>query len=212
MPFSKKTSFYCLYLGLFLSLFSFVDRWQTYHLQVIKFQQAESRLSAEKEKRIIILRHFLKEKNSPLTAYAAQFVEVADEYHLPWTLLPAIAGKESSFGKHVPYIGAKNSYNPFGWGVNNGRVIVFSSWSEAIWTVGASLRRRYFDRGLVRPTSIESRYNPLSYHNDHNWRRGVEYLSWLLEQELPFEQNLSYRVSNDTMFDSQTVNMLPWVL
>ncbi len=212
MPFSKRIYFYSLYLGLVFSLFPFLHHWQDYHFQIVKFQQVENQTSDEREKKIAALHHFLEERNSPLAPYAPQFVEAADEYHLPWTLLPAIAGKESSFGKHVPYVRGRNSYNPFGWGVTKGQVIVFNSWSEAIWTVGAGLRRSYLNHGLIHLASIERRYNPISYHSNHNWRRGVEYLSWLLEEKLRFEQSLSYRISDDSVFDPQAVDVLPWVL
>ncbi|RLD03148.1 MAG: hypothetical protein DRI56_12980, partial [Chloroflexota bacterium] len=96
-----------------------------------------------------ILQEYLKARNSPLLNHADDFIRAADQYRLPWTLLPAIAGKESGFGKSIP----KNSYNPFGWGVYTGQQtgVNFSSWKEAIFSVAKGLRENYFDKGLDTP-------------------------------------------------------------
>ena len=49
-----------------------------------------------------LLRQYLEWQNSPLASHASTFIEVAEKYNLPWTLLPAICGRESTFGKKIP--------------------------------------------------------------------------------------------------------------
>lgn len=93
------------------------------------------------------LASFLAEYDSPLVPYAKKFISVADTYGLDWRLLPAIAGTESTFGLHY-IIG---TYNPFGWG--SGR-IRFSSFGQAIETVGRTLYEKYYKFG-TRDLTIE---------------------------------------------------------
>lgn len=129
--------------------------------------------------RAAILKDFLQGYRSPLAPYAEKFIEAADHYQLPWTLLPAICGKESGFGKVTP----EGSFNPFGWavytGANSGTN--FGSWENSIEKVGAALRRDYFDKGLTTLDEIEMHYTPLSASSHHAWRDGVAYFTWELE-------------------------------
>lgn len=129
--------------------------------------------------RAAILQNFLQKYRSPLAPYAKEFVEVADKYELPWTLLPAISGKESGFGKVIP----EGSYNPFGWAVYTGKTsgAGFDTWDEAIQKVGAALRREYFDKGLTTVEQIEVYYTPISAASHGSWRDGVSYFVWELE-------------------------------
>ncbi|MFH1601351.1 MAG: hypothetical protein ABIB61_00140 [Candidatus Shapirobacteria bacterium] len=90
--------------------------------------------SQEIDERVLILQSFLQEKDSPLTAFAADFVQVADKNKLDWRLLPAIAGLESSFGKRL----IVGSFNPFGWG---GGYIYFASWKDGFEKVARGLNK-----------------------------------------------------------------------
>jgi len=56
------------------------------------------------DERVPLLRGYLQAKDSSLASYAAEMVVAADKYQFDWRLLPAIAGKESSFGKKTPGI------------------------------------------------------------------------------------------------------------
>lgn len=69
-------------------------------------------VQAQEDKRVEALEDFFTHYQSPLAESAATFVEVADQYGMDWTLLPAIASQESGFGKKTPSCA---SYNPFGW-------------------------------------------------------------------------------------------------
>lgn len=132
--------------------------------------------------RVLILEDFLKKHRSPMVPYhetAAAFVRVADQYNLPWTLLPAICGKESGFGKAIPL----NSHNCFGWGVYTGQShgVNFDSWADSIQGVGRGLRENYFNRGLATVDEVEYYYTPVSASSHHQWRDGVNYFMQQLE-------------------------------
>lgn len=125
------------------------------------------------------LTSFLQRYNSPLTPSAATFIKIADKYNLPWTLLPAIAGKESGFGKVIPI----NSYNAWGWGIHTGQNsgISFSSWEEGIEKVAAGIKKDYFNKGLDTPSKMEPKYTPPSAASHHSWLQGVEFFMDQLE-------------------------------
>lgn len=109
--------------------------------------------SGEVDYRKIQLFSFLKEKNSPLAPFAADFVDAADLWQIDWRLLPAIAGLESGFGqKMIP-----GSYNGYGWA---GGYFKFSGWRESIYYLSYKLRKNYYDRGLTDPDSIGRVYAP----------------------------------------------------
>ncbi len=111
-------------------------------------------IAQETEPRILYLTQYLEKRGSPLANNAVDFVEAADTYGFDWTLLPSIAGLESSYGRYVP----KASKNPFGWGHNNGRYMHFRTWGEAITTVARGLRENYIQKGPVVPRAIGRMY------------------------------------------------------
>jgi hypothetical protein len=84
---------------------------------------------AEKKEdiRVIKLRKFLQEKNSPLAPYAEYIVKKSDAMAVEWTKIVAIAGMESSYGTQIK----EGSFNPFGLGGASG-FMYFSNWQEAI--------------------------------------------------------------------------------
>ncbi len=160
--------------------------WVNRDQQYFQVQAGEERVWSlrYKDRRVEVLREWLRYKKSPLAGYEEVFIRVADKYDLPWTLLPAIAGKESAYGKRVPYFKGRFSYNPFGWGITGGRVIVFNSWEEAIEKVAYGLKTKYFDKGIDSLEKIERYYTPPSYNTNHHWLRDVEYISRLLESKV----------------------------
>lgn len=88
------------------------------------------------------IKAILKKANSPLYNSSEAFIEACRTYELDCYLLPAIAGLESGYGKHI----LQESYNPFGWG---GGKIYFKSWQEGIHAVGYGLRYHYINKGAV---------------------------------------------------------------
>ncbi len=99
--------------------------------------------------RVTTLAAFLAQFNYPLSPYAYNFIESADKNGIDWRLLAAIAGIESTFGKHIPY----GSFNAYGWSNGNYR---FQSWEQSIEYVSAYLKDKYYERGLNTPHSIPS--------------------------------------------------------
>jgi len=116
-----------------------------------------------------IIEDFLKNYNSPLSAYSHIFIQVADKYQLDWRLLPSIAMQESNGGRKV----IDRSYNPFGYGIYGSMVTKFNSWEEAIERVGKALREDYLNQGLKTPYQIMTKYTPLSLKTDGAWAKGV---------------------------------------
>jgi hypothetical protein len=95
---------------------------------------------AQKDKRVEALERVFEKNHSPLTPYAAYYVQSADKYGVDWKLLPAISGLESGFGKAM----IDGTYNAYGWG--SGR-IYFTSWQDGIDTINKGLAERYYARG-----------------------------------------------------------------
>lgn len=130
-----------LFTTLYINLYIFVNSPQ------VKAEVLDTRVEQ-------VQKHF-EARNMPLSAYAKQMVEVSDANGLDWRLLPAIAIRETSGGKHM----CKN--NPFGWGSCK---IGFKSVDESITVVGYKLanlpvykdktveRKLYYYNGTVVKT------------------------------------------------------------
>ena len=107
---------------------------------------------AKPDARVAQLEAYLASHNSPMTQAAGHFVAEADRLDLDWRLVAAIAGAESTFGKHVP----AGSYNGWGWGIPTGAQsgIAFKDWEAGITTVSEGLRKNYINRGAVTVEQI----------------------------------------------------------
>ncbi len=97
------------------------------------------------DSRVEQLEAYLAFHGSPLTKVASHFIAEADRLNFDWKLVAAIAGVESTFGKHIP----TNSYNAWGWGVFTGTLsgVYFKDWKDGITQVSESLRYNYIDKG-----------------------------------------------------------------
>lgn len=129
--------------------------------------------------RPLTLKKFLKKYHSPLSDYATDLILYSDKYHLPWTLVVAISGVESTFCRHIP----KNSYNCWGWNNGNHR---FKNYSQAIEVVSQTLKYKYFNRGLVTLEKINKVYAPTS----SVWSSKVHYFTFLIS--LPSKNSLPH--------------------
>jgi hypothetical protein len=100
--------------------------------------------------RLVRLRTFFVKMDCPARAYAREFLEAADQYHLDWRLLPSISFIESTGGKM-----AQNN-NFFGW---DSGAAHFDSPEAGIYTVGYQLShsRLYRWKDL---DAILATYNP----------------------------------------------------
>jgi hypothetical protein len=89
--------------------------------------------------RRLALRAYLMSYHSPLAQYADYYVAMADKYGLPWNLVPAITGTESTFGQQAP----ANCNNFYGYGIYGSNVLCFTSVEAGIETVSKALREQY---------------------------------------------------------------------
>lgn len=106
--------------------------------------------------RILHLRSYLDSYHSPLSDEAEFIIAEADRLNLDWRLITAIAGAESTFGKHMP----SNSYNGWGWAIFTGNTDGkhFASWRDGIRTVSEGLRYNYMDKGAKTIEQIGRTY------------------------------------------------------
>ena len=115
-----------------------------------------------KAQRIENIRKYLAKRNSPLAAYANEFVEAADYYNIDYRLVAAISIIESSGGLYN-----FKPYNAWGWGS-----YPFKNFKEGIWTVSKGLGG-YYSRGLDTPKEISVYYCPPSASS---WASKVTYV------------------------------------
>lgn len=122
--------------------------------------------------RAVRLSRYLAARNSPLKNHVETLINTADKYALPWTLLPAISGKESGYCRVIP----EASHNCWGWAIYSGQNsgAAWDSYDHAIETVAKGLRENYFDNGLDTVRKIETRYTPQSAARDNSWANDVE--------------------------------------
>lgn len=122
--------------------------------QAIKVKVANLKLEAE------AIDAYFETYDMPLLGTGTKMVLEAEKNGLDWRLLPAIAVRESTGGKHDC---VKYHFNPFGWGSCR---IGFKSMDEAIETVAKSLggnnkdTAQYYAGKTVK--QILQTYNPPS--------------------------------------------------
>ncbi|MCS6951522.1 MAG: hypothetical protein RMK57_03225 [Bryobacterales bacterium] len=104
----------------------------------------------ENDPRLLILREFFEERESPIGHLAKEFLLAADRHDLDWRLLPAIAVVESGGGKQYRH------NNLFGWDNGEGQ---FGSLKEGIHHVAERLATSnlYRDKDL---DELLRTYNP----------------------------------------------------
>lgn len=119
--------------------------------------------------RIIAMRNFLIDYQSPMYPYADVFVTEADKVGLDWRLVAAISGVESAFGNLIPY----RSNNAWGWKGDPTRDwSYFTSWRQGITTVTQRLAIGYGTD--LTPFDIEATYcPPCGLNPAHAWANGV---------------------------------------
>ncbi len=114
--------------------------------------------------RAMALKSFLEKNNSPLAPYAFYMVNKADQYAIPWDLLAAISGTESTWATAEP----ANCYNAWGFGIYGDQTRCFNSYEEAIDTISKSIRTDYIDKGGCRYVDdIGRMYASSPYWADH---------------------------------------------
>lgn len=136
--------------------------------------------------RVLKLEKYLIKHNSPLAKNAQDFVDAADTYNLGenWALVAAIAGNESTFGKHIP----PSSYNAWGWGIPTGSSsgIGFKNWKDGIYTVTKGIAEKYIAKGADTPEKMAPIYAPPS----NTWGRNVRFFMNQIEST-PIEPEIT---------------------
>ncbi|MDP3732951.1 MAG: hypothetical protein Q8Q91_00265, partial [Candidatus Daviesbacteria bacterium] len=148
---SKKLTIIISLVVLTLSLSA--DKAELRSKAVVEKPQTQQITSQKLDKEAQILASYLARFDSPLQYHSQDLMDAARTYGLDWKIIPAIAGVESTFGKHIP-----GGYNAWGWGVYGNQAIYFNSWREGIFTIAKGLRENYFDKGLTEPYSINRIY------------------------------------------------------
>lgn len=181
-----------IFIKLFVALFIFLTVAQTAEAKEkiagISGQLTIESVAKTEDIRVEKLHVYLTKHNSPLAEHAEYFVETADKYDLgeDWSMVAAIAGVESTFGKFTP----KNSYNAWGWGIPTGARsgIGFDGWEDGIETVTAGLKTKYIDHGADTLPEMQRIYAPPS----HTWAHNVRFFMDKIEEtEVPTELALS---------------------
>lgn len=130
------------------------------------------------DSRVVRLRAYLQEKQSPLMESSDAFIRIADKYELDWTLLPAIAGVESGFER----AGNTGDHNPFGYMCKSGPCS-FDSFDEAIETVGRTIGTgraytRFQESGSV--SVLAPVYN---YVSPEDWTAKIIYFQEVIKKQ-----------------------------
>ena len=93
--------------------------------------------------------------HSPMAGLEPALIKLAEEKGLDWTLLAAIAGTESSFGKRMPH----ECLNPYGWGIYGDNKLCFESFEKAALAVADGISKKYNTTTLE---TIARTYNKVS--------------------------------------------------
>jgi hypothetical protein len=121
--------------------------------------------------RAVKINNYFNKYNMPLAGYGETFVTVADECDMDWRLLPAIAVRESSGGKHMQY------NNPFGWG---GARIPFENIEKSIYALGSNLCGN--EPTTAKWYSTTSTYTKLYRYNGTVVKTYPNEVMWIMDQ------------------------------
>lgn len=135
-----KLTFISFFIALFVFLLLPAHMFAQEKASASSATFAESTPTQSFDERGLVLEKYLESQNSPLAPYAYTFVSTADKYALPWQLLVAITGTESTLGKVAP------CNNFYGFGIYGDHMLCFTSIEDGIDTVSKSLRQDYINK------------------------------------------------------------------
>jgi len=121
--------------------------------------------------RITRLNTYFAKYDMPLEGHGSTFVQTADTCGMDWRLLPAIAVRESSGGKHM------QRNNPFGWGSAE---IPFTDIDDAIRGVGYNLCG--FNTNTAKWYGTTSTEKKLYYYNGTVLPTYPDEVMWIMDQ------------------------------
>lgn len=111
---------------------------------------------------------YFASNNAPLAGYGKHFILEARRNNIDPLIVASIAQCESSGGKVTPQFGNSETYNAWGYGVfdNNLATRAMNAYDMESWENGIALMSRaikkYYERGLISPEEIVTRYTPAS--------------------------------------------------
>lgn len=108
----------------------------------------------------------------PVTNLGSVFVKEADNYEIPYWLVPAIGFQESNCGKKAPLIDSATSNNWWGYGIWGKNIKQFESVEDGISAVSKYVGTNFFSQGITDPCEIMKVYTPSS---SGSWCEGVKY-------------------------------------
>lgn len=151
-----KQYIFVLMSAIVLSFFHATPAYAVSKVSDASAMRVKSVTASQPDERGDKLKSYLRSHDSPLAESADVFVEQADRNGLDWKLVAAIAGTESTFGKHIP----SGSYNCWGWGIPTGaqRGIAFSNFENGVATVSEGLKTNYINKGAVSIEQIGAIY------------------------------------------------------
>jgi hypothetical protein len=178
---------YCLFIIIILFFLYPIEKTRAFDAgMTASLSTNELKLEDVKDKRLLKLKGFLAENNSPLYSKSPYLIKIADKFGLDWKLVTAIAGLESSYCMHIP----SNSYNCWGWGIPTGMQsgINFKNFEDAINIVSEGLRKNYIDHGLLSLEEIGSVYaaSPTWAYRVKNIMNNIENFSIKSNTDLAF--------------------------
>ena len=136
------------------------DNFFTFYNGEDELAEAEAEARAQKAQKAEAIDAYFEAYGMPLAGTGMKMVEEAEKNDIDWRLLPAIAVRESTGGKHACK-GA--TYNSFGWGSCK---INFKSNEQAIETVARNLggNNPNTDHHYAGKTTLQilQKYNPPS--------------------------------------------------
>jgi len=181
------------YLAFIILLIVGVKIWNAYFYPPIISPLADKAYAHEEDKRIVNRRKvtptpniqntptpikderakkvqaYLEKANSPLADYSEYIVNMADQYDIPWTLVAAISGKESSFCKNIK-AGSHNCWGIMTWdSAGNRDIRTFATWQDGIRFATKLLSENY-RHDMNR--AIQAKYCP-SFECSNTWVNDV---------------------------------------
>ncbi len=151
---------------------------------------------------------FFSLNKAPLAGYGNTFVKEAEINKIDPTIVAAIGWCESNGGKITPQFGGVESYNAWGYAVydSNNTTKEVNGYNMGSWENGIAVLSKYitknYDRGLVEPHEIVTRYTPASV----NKANGVpENAPWTICVNKTIDKILAQEV-HEYLTDSQTSN------
>lgn len=131
------------------------------------------------DEQVIKMNLVLEEYHSPMAGLEKELIAAAKKYNLDWTLMAAIAGTESSFGKRMPH----ECINPYGWGIYGDNKLCFESFANAANTVAKGLGTKYNTTSL---STIAHTYNTVS---TEGWISHTQFfINKIKNQDIPVDK------------------------